>query len=145
MRLAPPPPAVLRVVNPVLRRLLLSPLAPRLPAPMTVLEFTGRRSGRRFTVCVGVHELDDGPVVFTEARWRRNFTDGRDLVLRRGRQRRAGRGLLVEDPDAVAHALAQAVARVGPEGLVLKVAKGHEITYEDLRGLGRSMVRLELA
>ena len=145
VRLQPPSKPVLKVLNPVLRRLLLSPLAPRMPAPMAVLEFAGRRSGRRFAVCVGVHEVDGGPVVFTEAPWRHNFADGRDVLLRRGGHRRPGRGLLVEDPEAVAHALGQAVERVGPGGLALRVAPGHEVTHEDLRRLGRSMVRLELA
>ena len=145
VRLRPPPKPVLRVLNPVIRRLLLSPLAPRMPAPMAVLEFTGRRSGRRFEVCVGVHEVAGGPVVFTEAPWRRNFAEGRDVVLRRGEQRRAGRGLLVEDPEAVAHALGQAVERVGPGGLALRVAPGHHVTHDDLRRLGRSMVRLDLS
>ena len=70
VRLQPPPRAVVRVVNPVVRRLLTSPLGSRLPATLHLLEFTGRRSGRRFSVPVGVHEVAGGPVAFTEAAWR---------------------------------------------------------------------------
>ena len=145
VRLAPPPPAVLRVVNPLVRRLLTSPCAGVLPSAMAVLEFTGRRSGRHFAVCVGVHEVVGGPVVFTEATWRLNFAEGRDVVLRRGGQRRAGQGVLVEHPEEVATALGQAVERVGPGGLALRVAPGHHVTHDDLRRLGRSMVRLDLS
>ena len=132
------------VLNPVLRRLLRSPLAPRLPAPMAVLEYTGRRSGRAYATCVGVHEVAGGPVVFTEAPWRHNFAGGREVAVRRGSRRRTGRGVLVEDPDAVVRALSEAVERVGPAGMVLRVAPGHQITDEDLRRLDRRMVRLEL-
>ena len=144
VRLQPPPPAVLRLVNPVLRTLLLSPLGGRLPPLMAVLVFTGRRSGRRFAVPVGVHELAAGPVVFTEARWRLNFAGGREVSVRRGRQHREGRGVLVEDLEAVAQALAEAVERVGARDLALRTTPGHEITREDLLALDRRMVRLEL-
>lgn len=72
-----PPRRVLRVVNPIIGRLLISPLASRLPPAMAVLEFTGRRSGRRFSVPVGVHEVRADLVVFSEAGWRANFAGGR--------------------------------------------------------------------
>lgn len=144
VRLQPPPLAVMRVLNPLLRALLLSPLGNRLPPLMAVLVFTGRRSGRSFTVPVGVHELASGPVVFTEARWRLNFAGGREVSVRRGRQHREGRGVLVEDPQQVAHALAEAIERVGARDLALRTTPGREITHDDLLALDRRMVRLEL-
>lgn len=144
LRVQPPPPAVLRVVNPVIRLLLRSPLSGRMPAAMAVLEFTGRRSGRRLSVPVGVHEVDDGLVVFTEAAWRHNFTGGREVAVRRGAARRRGRGVLVEDPEAVADALGSAIQRVGIRNLAMRAAPGHQITRDDLVRAGRTMVRLEL-
>ena len=144
IRVQPPPRAVLRVVNPVMRLLLTSPLAARLPRSMALLEFTGRRSGRRLAVPVGVHEVEDGLVVFTEAAWRHNFAGGRDVTLRRGPTCRQGRGVLVEDPQAVAVALGDAVARVGARNLAMRTAPGRQITHDDLVRLGRRMVRLEL-
>jgi len=145
VRMSPPPPAVLRVINPVMRRLLVSTLAHRLPSSMHVLEYEGQRSGKRFAIPVGVHEVGGkGSVVFTEAPWRRNFEGGRQLTLHRGSNRRPGHGVLVEDPGAVADALADAVAKVGPRGLAMKVAPGHEITRQDLVRLGRTMIRVQL-
>ena len=143
VRLAPPPPAVLRVVNPLMRRLLKSPCAGVLPSAMAVLEFTGRRSGRSLSVPVGVHDLGDRRVVFTEAPWRRNFTGGRDVAVRRGPDRRECVGVLVEDAEAVTDALAEAVARFGARNLAILSPKGHRITRDDLKLLRRSMVRLE--
>ena len=64
--------------------------------------------------------------------------------MRRGRERRHGEGVLVEDPVTVADALSVAVARIGPRNLAVRTAPGHEITHEDLLRLGRGMVRLEL-
>jgi hypothetical protein len=143
--MSPPPPAVLRVVNPLMRRLLVSPLANRMPPAMALLEYEGRRSGKQFAIPVGVHDVDgNGSVVFTEAPWRRNFEGGRELTLSRGRNRRPGRGILVEDPEAVADALVAAVAKVGPRGLAMTASPGHDITRDDLLRLGRTMLRVEL-
>ena len=140
----PPPRPVLRLVNPVVRRLLRTPLATRLPPVMALLEFTGRRSGRHLAVPVGVHEVPHGPVIFTEAAWRLNFSEPREVTLRRGRELRTGRGVLVEEPDAVADALQVALERVGPRGLAMRTAPGHVPTRDDLVRVGRSMVRLDL-
>lgn len=145
VRVQPPPARVVRVVNPLVRRLLLSPLAARLPAAMAVLEFTGRRSGRRFAVPVGVHELGEGlVVVFSEAPWRRNFAGGREVTVRRGRRQRHGRATLVDDPVQVADALHVAVQSVGARNLAMRTAPGHAPTRDDLLLLGRGMLRLEL-
>ncbi len=56
----------------------------------------------------------------------------------------ASRGVLVEDPEAVADALVAAVAEVGPSGLAMKTVPGHQITREDLLRLGRTMLRVQL-
>lgn len=144
VRVQPPPKPVLRVVNPVMRRLLTSPLAFRLPPAMAVLEFTGRRSGRRFAVPVGVHEVQDAQVVFTEAGWRRNFAGGREVTVLRGGKRRHGRGVLVEDPVTVAEVLGAAIERFGARNLAMRIAPGHQVTHDDLVQLGRGMIRLEL-
>lgn len=143
--MSPPPPAVLRMVNPVVRRLLVSSLGSRMPPAMAVLEFVGRRSGKLFAIPVGVHDVDrDGSVVFTEAPWRRNFEGGRVLTLRRGSNQRRGIGVLVEDPEIVADALVAAVAKVGVRGLAMKAAPGHQVVREDLLRLGRNMLRIQL-
>lgn len=143
VRLTPPPAAVVRAVNPGLRRLLRSPVAGFLPAPLAVLELTGRRSGRRLAVPVGLHDVGEaGPVVFTEGAWRHNFAGGRDVVVSRGAQRRSATGLLEEDPEAVARALGVAVQRYGARSLAMTAAKGRQVRHEDLLRLGRGMVRL---
>lgn len=144
VRLQPPPAQFVKIVNPVIRRLVTSPLGSRMPPALAVLDFTGRKSGRRLLVPVGVHEVATGRVVFTEAAWGRNFLGGRDVVVQRGRDRRPWRGVLVEDPHAVADALDDAIQRYGARNLALKATPGREITHDDLVRLGRSMVRLEL-
>lgn len=140
----PPPAPVLRVVNPVARRLLRSRLGTLLPSTLAVLEFSGRRSGRRYAVPVGVHEVHGAQVVFTEAPWRLNFADEHAATVRRGADHRTGTGVLDRDPQAVADALGAVVERIGARNLAMRTTPGHRITRADLVGLRRGMVRLQL-
>ncbi len=54
---------------------------------LALLSFTGRRSGRLYTVPVGYHELDGHGVVLTASPWRVNLTGGADVEVEHlGRQ-----------------------------------------------------------
>jgi len=62
-----PPLAVIRLLNPIMRFVLRTPLG-RVVRPFALLEFSGRRSGRRYRVPVGWHEFNGEPVVLTRLR-----------------------------------------------------------------------------
>lgn len=74
------------------------PIAERL----AVLTFAGRRTGRRYTLPVGVHELDGSQVIATSGGWRHNFTGGgyADILWRS--ERRAAQLAAVTDPSRTA-------------------------------------------
>jgi hypothetical protein len=142
---ARPPDAVLRILNPLLRALLGSPAGRVLPGSLAILELTGRRTGRAYRVVVGWHELDDGPVVFTPARWRLNLRGGAPVAVVRNGRRRRGTATLVEDPEQVAAGLQRTLdAGAAPRELGLKVAPGHRIDAGDVRANGRAMIRVAL-
>jgi hypothetical protein len=61
-----------RLVNPVMRRLLASPLHSVASGQLLLLHFTGRR----YTVPTGYHDLDGVPSVLTNSGWRVNFRGG---------------------------------------------------------------------
>lgn len=98
---AHPPQALLKVVNPALRLALRTPLGSALKQFM-VVSFTGRKTGRRFSVPVSAHHLDGDLYVILEAKWKYNFRDGADAeVLHNGRTTRM-HGRLITDPATVA-------------------------------------------
>jgi hypothetical protein len=138
---ARPPLALIKIMNPVLRRLLTTPFG-RVVRPFALLEFTGRRSGRRYRVPVGWYESGGEPVVVTPAPWRVNFAEGLPARVHfRGRVAEAI-GNLESDPAAVASAL-QAMAddgfslrRVG-----LKVSPGHRLLADDIVLVDRAIIR----
>jgi hypothetical protein len=139
-----PPAAVRAVLNPLLRALISSP-AGRLIGPLVVLRFTGRRTGRAYAIVVGRHDVEGAMAAFSPAPWRLNFRGGRPVtVVHRGR-RHHGTGTLVEDPEVVAAAL-RAALRAGstPTLLGLRIADAHEVTPDDVRALGRGLIRLDL-
>ncbi|WP_432534909.1 grhN [Kineococcus arenarius] len=127
----PPQWLIDRVANPVVRRLAPTRFGSRLP--VAVLRFTGRRSGRRFEVPVGVHDVAGQRLVFTGAPWRVNFRGGASAELLTGGRVSAVRASLVEDPAEVGGWFRAAFAAgTTPAQLALRIAPGHDPGDEEL-------------
>lgn len=97
---AHPPEVLLRVINPVLRRVLRTPLGGRI-AEFMLVDFTGRKSGRSFSIPVSAHHLDGHLYVVLEAQWKHNFRDGADAEVYHLGKKTAMRGQLITDPPTV--------------------------------------------
>ena len=147
-----PPLLLVRLANPVMRRLLASPLHALASSQLLLLHFTGRRSGRRYSVPVGYHDLDGVPSVLTNSGWRLNFRGGADIeVTLRGR-RRPARATLVEDPATVAAVYQDTTDRLGwraaQRRLGIRINVGRAPTRDELveavRASGLAIVRLQL-
>jgi hypothetical protein len=97
-----PPDAILRLVNPVLRFLLGTPILGGLREQLMVVSFTGRKTGHRYSVPVSAHRIDDQLYALTGAPWKRNFRDGADADVLLDGKSAAMRGELIEDRPVVA-------------------------------------------
>ena len=140
---ARPPKAALRVVNPLIRFLLRTPVA-RSIRPLVVLDFRGRQTAQRRRVVVGWHIVDGKPVVLTPAGWRANFTDGRPATVHwRGRDLDCV-GTLETNPEIVANVV-NTLLRSGTSArsLALRVPAGHTVNATDITGTRRALVRFE--
>jgi hypothetical protein len=142
---ATPPKAVLRIINPLLKTMLGSPLARFAPSGLAVLRFKGRKTGRAYGIVVGWHEIDGERVVFSPAGWSVNFRGGAPVEVITGGRTLRGSGTLVEDPEVLAPKLQQAVEAASPRDLGLKMNDGHRITPDDVRAVGRRMIRFDVA
>lgn len=146
VRLNPPPPALMRRINPLVRWVLRSRSLGGRVDRIALLEFTGRRTGRPYCVPAGLHVVDGVPVVFTSRPWRWNFAGGAPVtVVHRGRPR-AGQGLLLDpDPQRLGAALRRALDDgASPFDLGLRVTRSCEPTADDLGRVGLSVIRLDL-
>ena len=146
---AEPPKALARVVGPVLKALLCSPLHRLVSEHLMLLAFAGRKSGKRYEVVVGRHELDGALVVPSGSRWRLNFRGGAPVEVVLGGTRRSGRAELIEDPDELVLVYESLLNRVGTNNaqrVGLRVNVDREPTRDELKAalVGRSAVRVVL-
>ncbi len=92
-----PPSALLKLVNPILGFLLRTPLAGPARKQLMVLSFTGRKTGRPFTLPVSAHVIDNDLYVLTGAAWKQNFRGGAPVQVVYDGKSTAMRGELITD------------------------------------------------
>ena len=127
IEIAHPPQALLNVLNPTLRFALRSPLGAAIKDFM-VVSFTGRKSGRAFSIPVSAHHLDGNLYVLLNAGWKHNFTDGLPAEVRYAGKTTKMNGQLIKDPATVAdigHRVATAYgAKKAQSSMGLKFTNG---------------------
>src|SRR4051812_27435745 len=116
----------------------------RLVEPLALLEFDGRRTGRRRRIVVGWHFIDDQPLVVTPAKWRANFVGGGVATVRWKGNVAEFVGTLDTDPAVVAAAI-NALLNAGatPRSLALRIPAGHVMSAADVTATRRGIVRFE--
>lgn len=104
---------VLRSINPFMAMILRSPLHRLLSSSMLMLTFTGRKTGKQFTIPVGYTREGNTLILFSSKSWWKNLrNDGRVAIHLQGRKR-AGRAEVIEDRAAVVEAAERLVAAYG--------------------------------
>jgi hypothetical protein len=97
-----PPKAFFRVVNPVLSLLLRTPFAGAARNQFMVVDFTGRKSGRPYSLVLTAHLIDGILYALTGAAWKANFRDGAPAQVLHDGKSTAMRGELITDKALVA-------------------------------------------
>jgi hypothetical protein len=145
VRLAPPSPRLMRLINPVVRRVLSSPRLGRRIGTLTLLQFLGKRTGGAIYVPVALHTIDGIPTVFTSRRWRLNFAGGANVAVLHGGEVHSARGVLLDaTPEQTGTALRKALdGGATPFILGLKISRGYEPTIADLASAGLSQIRID--
>jgi hypothetical protein len=142
-----PPSVLMRVLNPLLSALLRSPLAGLVGKQFMVLGFTGRKSGRQFTVPVTAHVIDDVLYSLTAgAAWKQNFRGGAPAQVVYDGKTTTMRGELIRDREAVSRLYLRCVESYGVKHAqhVMGV-KFREQRMPTLEEFGEAVDRLGLA
>jgi hypothetical protein len=136
----PPLWVVNRLVSPLMRRLLPTPVGRLLPG-VALLRFRGRRSGTEYTVVTGIFDYQGSQLSFTDGTWLANFHGGAPVdVVRRGRHTRAY-GEAVSDPAYVGSAMRSVLdSGTSPIWLGLKIDRNYQPTDEELASLRTAVV-----
>ena len=108
-----PPERLLRAANPVVRFLLRTPLAGSARRQLMVLNFTGRKTGRRYSIPVSAHRIDNTLYAIANAGWKANFRDGATAEVLYDGKTTNMRGELIRDPAAVADLCRRAAESYG--------------------------------
>ncbi|MGB2851404.1 MAG: hypothetical protein WBC01_07030 [Solirubrobacterales bacterium] len=127
-----------RVVNPVVRRLLASPVHDLVGESTVLVRFRGRRTGRELSTPANA-VVDGDSLTLTSLRrraWWRNLRGGAPVVVTLAGRQRAGRG---EVPDVGREEIAALLSS-------LYATAGHPIDAERALALaeGRVLIRIEL-
>jgi hypothetical protein len=96
-----PPSALLRIVNPVLGFLLRTPLAGAARKQLMVLNFTGRKTGRPFSIPVSAHMIDNRLYALTGSGWKQNFRGGAPAQVTYDGKQTPMRGELIRERAVV--------------------------------------------
>ena len=94
---APPPDAIMRAVNPLMRYLLRTPFAGGLRKQFMVVSFKGRKTGREFVIPVSAHHVDGDLYALVGGPWKVNFKGGAAAEVLYDGTSKAMRGELIED------------------------------------------------
>ena len=108
-----PPPALVKMGNPLVRMFLGSPLHGLLDDSFLVLHLTGRKTGHRYDIPVNYVDLEGKLTVVTVAKWRVNLRGGADVEVTLHGRRRPMHALLEEDPASVAVSYQTMIDRMG--------------------------------
>jgi hypothetical protein len=108
-----PPSAVLRVVNPIVKLLLRTPFAGAARNQLMVVDFTGRKSGRPYSLVLSAHLIDGILYAMSGATWKANFRGGAPAQVRHGGKTTAMRGELITDTAHVADLYARCAESYG--------------------------------
>lgn len=98
-----PPKAVIRIGNPIIMLLLRTPFAGAAGTRFIGLSFTGRKTGRQFSIPLSAHLVDGVLYALTPAKWKYNFRgDGATARVRYAGKTTTMRGVLIEDQALIA-------------------------------------------
>ena len=138
-------------LNPVMRRLLRSPLHGLVSRDIAILHFTGRKSGRALNTPLS-YVREGGTVLFLSSRntgWWKNFRDGESPVeVEIGRVRHPGTAVLMEgDSEALRDGVRRFLSALPRDAIVygIKLDKSKRPTESSLAKAAHRLVVVEVA
>jgi hypothetical protein len=141
---------LLRAINPIVSAILKSPFHGLLSDSVMLLTFSGRKTGKRYSVPVGYIPDGDRFTVISVHRWWPNLRGGKPLTVRlRGREYSA-HSEVMEDSTSVVQEVDRLVDRFGLGGASRRIGVALDITPPPTREeiaeamRGRVMIRLTL-
>ena len=96
------------LLNKTMKFVLRSPMHRMVSKTLTLITFTGRKSGKTYTTPVSYYQKDGLVCIFTHANWWKNLQGGAPVTLRlRGKDIQGTADSISDDKQAIANALTE--------------------------------------
>jgi hypothetical protein len=134
---------IFKVMNPIMKGLLRSPLHRLLSGTLMLVTYKGSKTGKQYTIPIGYFAWGEGELMsFSSARWWKNLR-GRPPVtlLLKGRRVQAV-PTVIERREAVIDTLEEFIKRLGSRAarrLPIGLPRDREPTRDDLRNVPRGI------
>ena len=134
---------IFKVMNPIMKGLLRSPMHSLLDGTLMLLTYTGSKTGKQYTIPIGYFVWGQGELIsFSSARWWTNLRSSPSVwLLLKGRRVQAV-PTVIEEREAVIDTLEEFIKRLGPRAarrLPIGLPRDHELTRDDLRTVPRGI------
>ncbi|HYN98614.1 MAG TPA: nitroreductase/quinone reductase family protein [Actinomycetota bacterium] len=131
-----PPASLMKLVNPLTKRILRRGKG-KMVEQALILHFTGRKSGRSYSIPVGFQRIDGRMALLTNSGWRHNFRGGADVRITLAGETAPARAELLSDSGAVAEIYDRLIGEMGWKNagaqLGIRINVERRPTVEELR------------
>ncbi len=86
-----------KVINPIMKWILQSPLHSRISKRIMIITFTGKKSGRGYSTPVSYFREGEKVICFTHSPWWKNIADGAEVKVRIQGEDFKGHGVAIKD------------------------------------------------
>ena len=142
---------IFKVMNPIMKGLLRSPLHRLLSGALMLITYTGRKTGKQYTIPIGYFVWGEGELMsFSSACWWTNLRSKPPVTLLLNGRRVQAVPTVIEKREAVIDTLEEFIKRLGPRAarrLPIGLPRYRESTRDDLRNVPRgiALVHFQLA
>jgi hypothetical protein len=133
-----PPRLLFKLLNPLMRALLRSPLHRLLSARLLLLTVSGRRTGKCYTIPLGYAQVGRTLYSGTEGRWATNLCGGAPVTVTLKGDRLSASGAVIDDVDGMAAAY-RAIYAASP-GYARALARSAGISFRPGGEVPRDLV-----
>ena len=134
---------VFKVMNPIMKGLLRSPLHRLLSGTLMLVTYTGCKTGKQYTIPIGYFAWGQGELMsFSSARWWTNLRSSPPVTLLLKGHRVQAIPTVIEQHEAVIDTLEEFIKRLGPRSarrLPIGLPRDREPTRDDLRNVPRGI------
>lgn len=129
-------PFIFRVLNPIMKGVLVSPFHSLISKRIMILKFTGRKTGRAFATPVSYCREGDSVYCFTHAGWWKNFKGGAEVgMLIQGQEYKGTAISINDDQQKMVEALRKLLSNVPSDASFygVKIDQQGNMDLDDLK------------